>query len=194
MRFPPPHPRRRVQQVPERCSGFPHFLCFIGVGRTSGVHHQPLQRPRRPSYSLLDQRFAEPVTLSSTSPVDFPLPRTALRRGFVLLALRARRKRQPSGQDRSVQGHPEAPSRSLRAFSLRPFRARTGGRRVGRPGPARAGPPRAPPVAVRGDSRRWATCATRFCAWPAVLRSPREHRPRADDERRPHRRTVGHDR
>jgi hypothetical protein len=39
-----------------------------------------------------DQEFAEPVALSSTAPANFPLPRTAARCGFGLLALRARRK------------------------------------------------------------------------------------------------------
>ena len=38
-----------------------------------------------------DQRFAEPVALSSTQPVDRPLPRLALRLGLDLVALRARR-------------------------------------------------------------------------------------------------------
>ena len=40
------------------------------------------------------KKFAEPVSLSSTASVDFPLPGTALGLGFDLLALRARRKRQ----------------------------------------------------------------------------------------------------
>ena len=38
-----------------------------------------------------DQGFAEPGALSSTSPADLPLPRTAFRESFVLLASRARR-------------------------------------------------------------------------------------------------------
>jgi hypothetical protein len=38
-----------------------------------------------------DQEFAEPGTLSSTSPADLPLPRTASRESFVLVASRARR-------------------------------------------------------------------------------------------------------
>src|SRR5262249_31915893 len=59
--------------------------------------------------------FAEPVTLSSTTPVDLPLPRTALRWGLVLLALRARRKRQPNGRDRSDQEPQIGHVRSLRA-------------------------------------------------------------------------------
>ena len=43
------------------------------------------------STSEKDQEFAEPGVLSSTSPADLPLPRTASREGFVLVASRARR-------------------------------------------------------------------------------------------------------
>jgi hypothetical protein len=50
------------------------------------------------------QKFAEPEALSSTSRANFPLPRTAAPRGFVLLALRARRRRQSMRPDRSRQG------------------------------------------------------------------------------------------
>ena len=46
-----------------------------------------------------DQGFAEPGALSSTSPADLPLPRTAFRESFVLLASRARR----SGNLRSAR-------------------------------------------------------------------------------------------
>ena len=42
-------------------------------------------------YKRKDQGFAEPGALSSTSPADLPLPRTASREGFVLVASRARR-------------------------------------------------------------------------------------------------------
>src|SRR4029079_6989677 len=45
------------------------------------------------------QGFAEPGALSSTSPIDLPLPRTAPRESFVLLASRARR----SGNLRSAR-------------------------------------------------------------------------------------------
>ena len=47
-----------------------------------------------------DQGFAEPGALSSTSPADLPLPRTASREGFVLVASRARR----SGNLRLTRG------------------------------------------------------------------------------------------
>ena len=48
---------------------------------------------RRVAHALpkQDQGFAEPGALSSTSPTDLPLPRTALRESFVLVASRARR-------------------------------------------------------------------------------------------------------
>jgi hypothetical protein len=42
-----------------------------------------------------DQRFAEPVALSSTQPADCPLPRRALRLSLDLVALRARRTEEP---------------------------------------------------------------------------------------------------
>jgi hypothetical protein len=38
------------------------------------------------------KEFAEPVSLPSTDSADLPLPGTAFGTGFVLLALRARRK------------------------------------------------------------------------------------------------------
>jgi len=37
------------------------------------------------------KKFAEPVSLSSTLPGDFPLPRNAARCGFNLIAIRTRR-------------------------------------------------------------------------------------------------------
>ena len=49
--------------------------------------------------SAKDQKFAEPVSLSSTHSTDFPLPGTAAGIRFDLLALRARRKRQ------GIRGH-----------------------------------------------------------------------------------------
>jgi len=42
-----------------------------------------------------NQRFAEPVALSSTQPADRPLPRRALRLSLDLVALRARRTEEP---------------------------------------------------------------------------------------------------
>src|SRR3954468_15942007 len=49
-------------------------------------------------------KFAEPVALSSTTPAGFPLARTALGCGFDLLALRARRNRQPRERPCPAQG------------------------------------------------------------------------------------------
>src|SRR5947207_1944577 len=45
-------------------------------------------------YPVRDQKFAEPVSLSSTALADFPLPGTVLEFGFDLLGPRARRKRE----------------------------------------------------------------------------------------------------
>ena len=45
----------------------------------------------------VDQRFAEPVALSSAQPADRPLPRRAYGLGFNLVALRARREEEPNG-------------------------------------------------------------------------------------------------
>src|SRR3954454_794735 len=64
-------------------------------------------------------QFAEPVTLSFTSPTDLRLAPTAARRGFVLVALRARRKRQPSVSSGLRQEVAKEKNRSLRPRSLR---------------------------------------------------------------------------
>jgi len=47
-------------------------------------------RGEAPAEAARDQKFTEPVSLSSTSPGNLRLPPTALRSGFDLLALRAR--------------------------------------------------------------------------------------------------------
>ena len=49
------------------------------------------------------KKFTEPVALSSPEPVGFPLPRTAPRLGFDLLALRARCKRELSRPGEALQ-------------------------------------------------------------------------------------------
>src|SRR5262245_62262753 len=59
------------------------------------------------------KKFAEPVALSSTQPSDFGLPPTVLRFSFDLLALRARRKRQPI----EVEGSHARPS-AQKVFAL----------------------------------------------------------------------------
>src|SRR5215831_18651574 len=61
-----------------------------------------------------DQKFTEPVALSSTSPGNLRLPPTALGSGFDLLALRARCKREPRARVSGAQGSERCPSRNLR--------------------------------------------------------------------------------
>jgi hypothetical protein len=51
-----------------------------------------------------DQKFTEPVALSSTASADLPLPGTAFGLGFDLLALRARRKQHTNVCDKRVKG------------------------------------------------------------------------------------------
>jgi len=67
------------------------------------------------------KEFAEPVTLSSTSPVDSPVAGTVSRSGFDLLTLRARRKGHAKGVKWSMQVPREAKSRNLRFFQLSTF-------------------------------------------------------------------------
>lgn len=71
---------------------------------------------RRTARALLerDQGFAEPGALSSTSPTDLPLPRTALRKSFVLVASRARRSGNLVCPGRPVQGIRRGKPRKLR--------------------------------------------------------------------------------
>jgi hypothetical protein len=63
-----------------------------------------------------DQKFTEPVALSSTASADLPLPGTALRSDFVLLALRARCKRDTNGSAEAVKGVGNGQVRKLRTF------------------------------------------------------------------------------
>ena len=62
------------------------------------------------------QKFTEPVALSSTASADFPLPGTALRSDFVLLALRARCKQHTNALARTVKGVGNSRVRNLRTF------------------------------------------------------------------------------
>jgi hypothetical protein len=50
------------------------------------------------------KKFAEPVSLPSTDSADLPLPGTAFGTGFVLLALRARRKQHTNVWVNAVKG------------------------------------------------------------------------------------------
>src|SRR5579884_2891930 len=65
-----------------------------------------------------DQKFTEPVALSSTSPENLRLPPTALRSGFGLLALRARCKGEANGARRWIQGPRNGAARNLRMNSF----------------------------------------------------------------------------
>ncbi len=67
------------------------------------------------------KKFAEPVSLSSTASVDFPLAGTALGLGFDLLALRARRKRESRGSGEKGQGVEKGHARNLRKFHFSTF-------------------------------------------------------------------------
>jgi hypothetical protein len=72
----------------------------------------------------VDQRFAEPVALSFTQPADRSLPRRAFRLGFDLVALRARRTREPRGSADSGQVATIAPRRRRRGPCRAPARSR----------------------------------------------------------------------
>jgi hypothetical protein len=63
-----------------------------------------------------DQKFTEPVALSSTASVDLPLPGTALGCDFVLLALRARCKQHTNELAETVKGSEEAVSANCDLF------------------------------------------------------------------------------
>jgi hypothetical protein len=67
------------------------------------------------------KNFAEPVSLSSTAPANFPLPRTVFECGFDLLALRARRRRESREPGRAVQALSEHVFRYLRTIHLSTF-------------------------------------------------------------------------
>src|SRR5262245_51251953 len=62
------------------------------------------------------KKFTEPVALSSPEPVGFPLPRTALRPGFDLLALRARCKGDSTACTYPLQDVGERKDRCLHTF------------------------------------------------------------------------------
>jgi hypothetical protein len=61
-------------------------------------------RRRRQVGALGPKKFAEPVSLPSTTSADLPLPGTAFGTGFVLLALRARRKQHTNVLAGTVKG------------------------------------------------------------------------------------------
>ena len=65
--------------------------------------------------------FAEPISLSSTDPVDFRLPATALTIGFVLLASRTRRRQDTKVRSKALQGVETQKVRSLQTFLFSTF-------------------------------------------------------------------------
>ncbi len=73
---------------------------------STGARQTASRGPRRCECrrAASDQSFAEPGSLSSTSPANFPLPRTTARSGFVLLASRARRRGDSSPSEICLQG------------------------------------------------------------------------------------------
>jgi hypothetical protein len=74
--------------------------------------------------TIRDQKFAEPVSLSSTVSADLPLPGTAFGTGFVLLALRARRKQHTNALARAVKRVRKGGARNLRTFPFPTVRER----------------------------------------------------------------------
>jgi hypothetical protein len=70
---------------------------------------------RMPSH----EKLTEPVALLSTQPADLPLPRTAPRRSFNLLALRARCEQEPTHASWAGQDGRATDYRTLRRFSNR---------------------------------------------------------------------------
>ena len=70
------------------------------IGEHGGGPASPLS-PR--ATDPADQKFAEPVALSSTQPADRPLPRRASRLSLDLIALRARRGINLCDQGESVK-------------------------------------------------------------------------------------------
>ena len=73
--------------------------CYVKLGRDP-----PNATCVLPIGAVLDHKFAESVSLSSTAPADFPLPGTALAFGFDLLGSRARRKEESRASSGDVQG------------------------------------------------------------------------------------------
>src|SRR6266540_4386923 len=129
---------------------------------------------RRPGKRMGPKKFAEPVSLSSTPPADFPLPRTAARLGFVLLALRARRRQDSTlGSKDTSRGK----GTNLAQFAKVPFGSSLGGSdaRGGASVARRRQTPRRPPV-LENTGR------------PAAVRPPRVWLSSRTATRRPSRR------
>ena len=114
-----------------------------------------------------DHSFAEPVTLSSADPTDFPLPGTAARICFDLLASRARRRRESREEGKRMQEGPgeffpqfaNATRRTGSAFSQiatvlwhRPAKRRRAAHSTTMPAPPRRGSPAAESMPSRETS------------------------------------------
>ena len=94
--------------------------------------------------TIRDQKFTEPVALSSTASADLPLPGTALGCDFDLLALRARCKQHTNASAETVKGPKETKCANCALFffqqpssdscSLRRDQKKTRGSRAGRAG------------------------------------------------------------
>ena len=82
-----------------------HRTRIVSIGGTSRFPQTPSTGPLRGrTLRVGPKKLTEPVALSSTASADFPLPGTALRSDFVLLALRARRKSHTNVPAEEVKG------------------------------------------------------------------------------------------
>jgi hypothetical protein len=90
--------------------------CYVKSGR---------ERPHPHILWVRDQKFAEPVSLSSTALADFPLPGRALELGFDLLGSRARRKQQSMGAEGALQGVAQTQTSQFAEIQLSTFPQQT---------------------------------------------------------------------
>src|SRR5262245_9014463 len=75
----------------------------------------------KPVPAFRTKQFAEPVSLSSPVSAVLPLPGTALGLGFVLLALRARRKQHTNACGKAVKGPEKDEAAICGNFSFQHF-------------------------------------------------------------------------
>ena len=73
------------------------------TSRERFVQLERASKKRRSRARAGPKKFAEPISLSSTASADLPLPGTAFRLGFDLLALRARRKQHTNVSSKPVK-------------------------------------------------------------------------------------------
>jgi hypothetical protein len=97
---------RGTRIVGSAASGFRRAgLCPAGKPEAvQAPDHKKDLPPTVPCSTSGGRSFAEPISLSSTVPVDFRLPATALEIGFDLLASRTRRRRDITGGLGEIQG------------------------------------------------------------------------------------------